>query len=147
MSFVVQNGESEEVLSQYFKNANEPIGTMPQDPFVAGKIFEKWVIAEKDDDGNFIVNGQKVMIPFIYKSTDNMMIQMIKQAGGEYSDDNGNILLFNDKTKELLGAHLNTLHNLWFYEHFMADIRQAIAEDRLEQFAEDFYKVWGRPEA
>ena len=57
---------------------------------------------EKDDDGNFIVNGQKVMIPFIYKSTDNMMIQMIKQAGGEYSDDNGNILLFNDKTKELL---------------------------------------------
>ncbi len=52
-----------------------------------------------------------------------------------------------DKTKELLGAHLNTLHNLWFYEHFMADIRQAIAEDRLEQFAEDFYKVWGRPEA
>ena len=57
---------------------------------------------EKDDDGNFIVNGQKVMIPFIYKSTDNMMIQMIKQVGGEYSDDNGNILLFNDKTKELL---------------------------------------------
>lgn len=57
---------------------------------------------EKDDDGNFIINGQKVMIPFIYKSTDNMMIQMIKQAGGEYSDDNGNILLFNDKTKELL---------------------------------------------
>ena len=57
---------------------------------------------EKDDDGNFIVNGQKVLIPFIYKSTDNMMIQMIKQAGGEYSDDNGNILLFNDKTKELL---------------------------------------------
>ena len=57
---------------------------------------------EKDGEGNYIVNGQKVMIPFIYKSTDNMMIQMIKQAGGEYSDDNGNILLFNDKTKELL---------------------------------------------
>ena len=28
---------------------------------------------EKDADGNFLVNGQKVLIPFIYKSTDNMM--------------------------------------------------------------------------
>lgn len=52
-----------------------------------------------------------------------------------------------DKCNEILGAHLNTLHNLWFYEHFMADIRQAIEEERLEQFAEDFYRVWGRPEA
>ena len=51
-----------------------------------------------------------------------------------------------DKCNEILGAHLNTLHNLWFYEHFMADIRKAIEEDRLLQFAEDFYKVWGRPE-
>ena len=33
----------------------------------------------KDADGNYIVNGQKVMIPFIYKSTDNMMIQMLRQ--------------------------------------------------------------------
>ena len=51
-----------------------------------------------------------------------------------------------DKCNEILGAHLNTLHNLWFYEHFMADIRKTIEEDRLLQFAEDFYKVWGRPE-
>ena len=29
---------------------------------------------EQDGEGNFLVNGQKVMIPFIYKSTDNMMI-------------------------------------------------------------------------
>lgn len=51
-----------------------------------------------------------------------------------------------DKCNEILGAHLNTLHNLWFYEHFMADIRKAIEEDRLEQFAEEFYKIWGYPE-
>ena len=33
-----------ERLSQYFKvTEGEPITTMPQDPFVAGRIFEKWV--------------------------------------------------------------------------------------------------------
>lgn len=51
-----------------------------------------------------------------------------------------------DKCGELLGAHLNTLHNLWFYEHLMEQIRKAIDEDRLEEFAQEFYKVWGQPE-
>ena len=56
----------------------------------------------KDEDGNYIVNGQKIMIPFIYKSTDNMMIQMLKQKDAGYSTSDGEILLFNDTTKELL---------------------------------------------
>ena len=58
--------------------------------------------AKMDVDGNYLLNGQKVMIPFIYKSTDNMMIQMIRQKGYDYSTDAGEILLFNDNTKELL---------------------------------------------
>jgi len=57
---------------------------------------------EKDAEGNFLVNGQNVLIPFIYKSTDNMMIQMLYQRGGEYSGADGDIRLFNDTTKELL---------------------------------------------
>lgn len=57
---------------------------------------------EKDIDGNFMVNGQKVMIPFIYKSTDNMMIQMLRQQNAGYSTDEGEILLFNDITESLL---------------------------------------------
>ncbi len=57
---------------------------------------------KKDASGNYAVNGQKVMIPFIYKSTDNMMIQMLKQKEAGYSTDSGEILLFNDTTKELL---------------------------------------------
>ena len=48
------------------------------------------------------MNGQKVMIPFIYKSTDNMMIQMLKQRGAGYSDPEGGIEIFNDTTKEIL---------------------------------------------
>lgn len=57
---------------------------------------------EKDADGNYLVNGQKVMIPFIYKSTDNMMIQMLKQKEAGYSTAEGNIELFNDTTRSLL---------------------------------------------
>ena len=57
---------------------------------------------EKDEEGLYRLNGQKVMIPFIYKSTDNMMISMLKQKGAPYSTDAGGILIFNDTTKELL---------------------------------------------
>jgi len=66
-------------------------------------VFEVSEAAMKQDaSGNYAVNGQKVMIPFIYKSTDNMMIQMLKQKDAGYSTDSGDILLFNDTTKELL---------------------------------------------
>lgn len=65
-----------------------------------------WEVAErateKDANGNFLVNGQKVMIPFLYKSTDNMMIQMLYQRDAEYSSPSGTIGIFNDTTKELL---------------------------------------------
>ncbi len=56
----------------------------------------------KNSDGTFKVNGQKVMIPFIYKSTDNMMIQYLAQMGAGYSDADGNVLIFNDTTRDFL---------------------------------------------
>jgi len=58
--------------------------------------------AKKDAEGNFLVNGQKVMIPFIYKSTDNMMIQMLRQKNAEYSSEDGDVLIFNDTTQKIL---------------------------------------------
>ena len=74
-----------------------------------------WEVSEaamaKEADGTFTVNGQKTMIPFIYKSTDNMMIQMLKQKDAGYSTDSGEVLLFNETTKELLrtiGEHAQT---------------------------------------
>ncbi len=57
---------------------------------------------QKDAEGNYIVNGQKVMIPFIYKSTDNMMIQILAQQNAGYSTDAGEILIFNDTTQQAL---------------------------------------------
>ncbi len=66
-------------------------------------VFEVSLAAmEKNADGTYRGNGQDTIIPFIYKSTDNMMIQMLKQKGAGYSDANGNILIFNDDTKDLL---------------------------------------------
>ena len=65
-----------------------------------------WEVSEaamaQDAEGNFLVNGQKVLIPFMYKSTDNMMIQMLKQQDAPYSTALGEILLFNDTTRSLL---------------------------------------------
>ncbi len=65
-----------------------------------------WEVSEaamaQNDDGTYKLNGQNVMIPFIYKSTDNMMIQMLRQKGAGYSTEDGEILLFNDTTRELL---------------------------------------------
>lgn len=65
-----------------------------------------WEVSEaamaQDEDGNYLVNGQNVLIPFIYKSTDNMMIQMLRQKGAGYSTEEGDIELFNDTTAELL---------------------------------------------
>ena len=65
-----------------------------------------WEVSEatmkKNADGTFAINGQNTMIPFIYKSADNMMIQMLKQKGAGYSTENAKVKLFNDTTKELL---------------------------------------------
>ena len=44
---------------------------------------------------------------------------------------------------EILGAMLMTEHNIWFYEVLMADLRRAIAEQRLDIFANEFRARYG----
>ena len=65
-----------------------------------------WEVSEaalaKGEDGNCLVNGQPTMIPFIYKSTDNMMIQLLRQMNAGYSNANGEVLLFNDEARSVL---------------------------------------------
>lgn len=50
-----------------------------------------------------------------------------------------------DKCGEILGAQLNTIHNLRFYQNVMAGLREAIAAQRLDAFVEDFYAAQGLP--
>ena len=65
-----------------------------------------WQVSEaamaQNADGSYLVNGQKVLIPVIYKSTDNMMIQLLRQAGAGYSTAEGEVLIFNDTTRQIL---------------------------------------------
>ena len=49
-----------------------------------------------------------------------------------------------DKCNEILGSQLNTIHNLHFYQHHMAGIRQAVEDRQLNDFAGNFYQQQGR---
>ena len=44
-----------------------------------------------------------------------------------------------DKTNEILGARLNTIHNLFYYQKLMQDLRDAIETENLDGFVRDFY--------
>ncbi len=52
-----------------------------------------------------------------------------------------------DKCGEILGAHLNTVHNIHYYEHFMQQIRDAIAAGTLEEFARAYKEKVRQAEA
>ena len=49
-----------------------------------------------------------------------------------------------DRCKEILGAQLNTIHNLRFYQNHMAAIRAAVVAGELDAFADNFYASQGR---
>lgn len=49
-----------------------------------------------------------------------------------------------DKCGEILGAKLNTIHNLRFYQNLMAGLRQAIETGTLSDFVEQFYNKQGK---
>lgn len=46
-----------------------------------------------------------------------------------------------DKCKEILGAQLNTIHNLHYYQNLMQGLRQAIEQGRFSAFTKAFYQV------
>ena len=46
-----------------------------------------------------------------------------------------------DKTNEMLGSRLNTLHNLYYYQELMQGIRAAIENQTLDSFVAAFYEA------
>ena len=46
-----------------------------------------------------------------------------------------------DKTGEILGSRLNTIHNLYYYQELMRGLRKALEEQYLDQFIEEFYQL------
>ena len=47
-----------------------------------------------------------------------------------------------DKTKEILGSTLNTIHNLHFYQKLMRNLRLAIETGTLQAFLSEFRSTW-----
>lgn len=48
-----------------------------------------------------------------------------------------------DKCKEMLGARLNSIHNLHYYLELMQGLRNAISQQQLETFVSEFYALRG----
>ncbi len=46
-----------------------------------------------------------------------------------------------DRCQEMLGPHLATVHNLWFYQQMMAQARAAIERDEFTLWADEFKKA------
>lgn len=49
-----------------------------------------------------------------------------------------------DKCGEILGAQLNTIHNLRHYQKLMSNLREAIADQKLEEYVAEFYAGIGK---
>jgi queuine tRNA-ribosyltransferase len=49
-----------------------------------------------------------------------------------------------DKCKEMLGPQLSTIHNVHHYQVVMQNLRDAIANERLEEFVHEFYLKLGK---
>ncbi len=50
-----------------------------------------------------------------------------------------------DKCGEILGSELNSIHNVHYYLSIMAGLREAIENDRLEDYIAAIYDGWGQP--
>jgi queuine tRNA-ribosyltransferase len=80
---------------------------------------------------------------------------VIKLRNAKYRDDTGPLdaqcdcytcknfsrsyLHHLDKCNEMLGAQLNTIHNLRYYQRIMADMRKALSDNTFDDFLVDFY--------
>ena len=71
---------------------------------------------------------------------------MIEPGCGCYACRNGftrSYLRHLDRCNEMLGPMLGTLHNLWYYQWLMAQMRQAIEQGRFQAFRAAFYAERG----
>ena len=73
-------------------------------------------------------------------------LQPIEPGCGCYACRNGftrSYLRHLDRCNEMLAPMLGTLHNLWYYQQVMAQMRAAIAEGRFPDFRAAFYAARG----
>ncbi|MBU0744623.1 MAG: tRNA guanosine(34) transglycosylase Tgt [Gammaproteobacteria bacterium] len=47
-----------------------------------------------------------------------------------------------DRCREILGARLNTIHNLHFYQQLMTNLRESLEQGKLSGFVNNFYRLY-----
>ena len=93
VKFIIKHdGQPDETLSQYFRTEGERIGTMPQNPFVAGKVFVKWVVQGTDTEvtADTVVNNN-MTVEAVFRTVDIYNIT----AEYYYMNDRGEEVTFN----------------------------------------------------
>jgi len=72
--------------------------------------------------------------------------QPIDEACGCYTCQNYSraYLKHLDRCKEMLGPHLATVHNLYFYQQLMKGLRKAIEAGKLKEFAAQFLDTYAK---
>ena len=95
---------------------------------------------------------------FVTGDTDNAGVVRIRNS--QYRNDEGPLdpecdcytcqnfsrayLYHLNKCKEMLGAQLATIHNLRYYQRLMQSIRDAIEQDKFDEFVIEFYTKRGQ---
>ncbi|MDE7106667.1 MAG: extracellular solute-binding protein [Anaeroplasmataceae bacterium] len=60
------------------------------------------------------VSDGSAMIPLIYKSTDNMFIQLCKQYGYDFTTSNGKVMFLSDEVSDMLLSLVDPIQNGYF---------------------------------
>ena len=50
------------------------------------------------------------------------------------------LLDFSFKAEEVLALRFGVIHNLWYYNHLMEEIRRALETGTFEEFRREFYR-------
>ena len=100
-----------------------------------------WVLGEHEgEDGREglvlkeLQNGQLACLHACVGLLWGLCVERFLQRGA-FVDDHAEVIRHLFQAKEILGCMLLTWHNIQYYEDLMRDIRRAIREDRLEDFA------------
>ncbi len=95
------------------------------------------------------------VIPYMFTSRGRVAIKNVKYARDERPLDEScscytcrhftrAYLHHLQRVNEILGARLNTLHNLHYYQELMRGLRAAIEGARLADFLADFQQAQGK---
>ncbi len=99
------------------------------------------VIPTRNARTGFLYTGKGVLK--IRNSRFNDDARPIDEACGCYTCQHysRSYLRHLDKGGEILGLRLNTVHNLYYYQTLMRELRQAISKGALQTYIEEFYRL------